>query len=178
MNLAARAKRVRAVVLDVDGVLTDGRVGYGPVPGEIKFFDVRDGHAIKLLLRTGLRVGLLSGRASEANRQRAAELGLSFVFEGEKDKAAGFGRLLEREHLTPEECLVVGDDVMDIPVMRQSGVAVAVADAVPEAAAVADWQTQAGGGRGAVREIAVWLLKLQGNWEKVMARYTGTESQA
>jgi len=178
MSLAARAKRIRAVVLDIDGVLTDGRVGYGPVPGEIKFFDVRDGHAIKLLLRSGLRVGVLSGRASEANRQRAAELGLSFVFEGEKDKAAGFARLLEQEHLAPEECLVVGDDVMDIPVMRQGGVAVAVADAVPEAAAVADWQTRAGGGRGAVREVAVWLLKIQGNWETVMARYTKTESQA
>lgn len=175
MNLATKAKRIRTVVLDIDGVLTDGRVGYGPMPGEIKFFDVRDGHAIKLMQRAGLRVGVLSGRASEANRQRAAELGLSFVFEGEKNKAEAFTRLLQQERLQGEECLVVGDDVVDIPMMRRSGVSVAVADAVPEVAAVADWQTRAGGGRGAVREVAVWLLKIQGHWDTLMARYLAPE---
>src|SRR5450759_1130729 len=110
MNLDAKAKRVRAVVLDIDGVLTDGRVGYGSMPGEIKFFDVRDGHDIKLLQRAGLRVGVLSGRASEANRQRTTELGLNFVLEGEKNKGEAFTRLLQQEGLQGEECLTVGDD--------------------------------------------------------------------
>jgi 3-deoxy-D-manno-octulosonate 8-phosphate phosphatase (KDO 8-P phosphatase) len=171
MACSDQARHIRAVILDVDGVLTDGRIGYGPMPGEIKFFDVRDGHAIKLLLRAGLRVGLLSGRASDANRQRAAELGLSFVYEGEKDKAAAFTRLLAEQGLAAEECLYMGDDLVDLPVLRRAGIGVAVADAVPEVRAAAAWTTEAPGGRGAVREAAVWLLRQQGAWERVTARY-------
>lgn len=171
MNSCADARQIRAVILDVDGVLTDGRIGYGPDAGEIKFFDVRDGHAIKLLLRAGLRVGLLSGRASAANRQRAAELGLSFVYEGEKDKAAAFARLLREQGLAAAECLYMGDDLVDLPVMRRAGLAVAVADAVPEVRTAAAWTTAAPGGRGAVREMAVWLLRQQDAWDRVTARY-------
>ncbi len=171
MSLAAKAQRIRAVVLDIDGVLTDGRIGYGPMPGEIKFFDVKDGHALVLLRRAGLKVGALSGRASEANRQRADELGFDFLYQGEKDKGAAFARLLKEQGLTAEECLYAGDDLVDLPVMRAAGVSVAVGDAVPEVRQAADWQTTAPGGHGAVRELAVWLLKQLGQWDRVVAKY-------
>jgi len=171
MNLAAKTAQIRAVILDVDGVLTDGRIGYGPMPGEIKFFDVKDGHGVKLLRRAGIKVGILSGRASQANVQRAGELALDFVYEGEKDKAAAFSRLLQEQALAAEECLAVGDDLVDLPVMRRAGVGVAVADAVPEVLAAAAWCTRAPGGRGAVREVAEWLLRQQHKWDSVTARY-------
>ncbi len=171
MSLAADPKSIRAVILDVDGVLTDGRIGYGPVPGEIKFFDVKDGHAIKLMQRAGLQVGVLSGRRSEANRQRCAELGLDFAYEGEKNKGDGLEKLLQERGLKGEECLYVGDDLIDLPPMRRCGIAVAVGDAVAEVAAEADWTTRAGGGRGAVREMAEWLLKQQEKWADVTRRY-------
>ena len=172
MSLSDKAQRIRAVVLDVDGVLTDGSIGYGAGSAEeIKFFNVKDGHAIKLLQRAGLKVGILSGRTSAANRRRAEELSMDFVYEGEKDKKEAFSRLLADTGLTASECLYVGDDVVDIPVMRQAGVAVAVADAVAEVKECADWQTDLPGGHGAVREAALWLLKQQHRWDGLMARY-------
>ena len=171
MNLAAKARLIRAVIFDVDGVLTDGRIGYGLPGGEIKFFDVKDGHAIKLLRRAGLQAGLLSGRSSAANRQLATELELDFCCEGEKDKAAGFQRLLEEQQLKAEECLYLGDDLVDLPVLRAAGLGVAVADAVPEVKSAAAWVTAAPGGRGAAREVVVWLLQQQDKWQSVTARY-------
>ena len=139
MTLSEKALSIRAVILDVDGVLTDGRIGYGGGPEEFKFFDVRDGHGVKLLRRAGLRVGMLSGRESAANRRRADELGLDFVYQGEKDKRAALEKLLGEQHLDAPECLYVGDDVVDIPVMRRVGIGVAVADAAAEVAACASW---------------------------------------
>ncbi len=167
----ADLQRVRAVILDVDGVLTDGRIGYGAGPDEIKFFDVKDGHGLKLLLRAGLKAGILSGRSSSANRRRAEELGLSFVYEGAKNKAEAFATLLREQELRAEECLYVGDDLIDLPVMRRCGVAVAVADAVAEVLEAASWVTRAHGGRGAVREVAEWILKGQNKWNDVTGRY-------
>ncbi len=171
MSQTVDPKKIRAVVMDIDGVLTDGRIGYGATPGEIKFFDVKDGHAIKLMQRAGLQVGVLSGRKSEANRQRCVELGLDFAYEGEKDKGAGLEKLLAERGLKGEECLYMGDDLIDLPPMRKCGIAVAVGDAVAEVVAEADWTTRAGGGRGAVREAGEWLLKQQGKWAEVTKRY-------
>ncbi len=173
MTLEEKARRVKAVVLDIDGVLTDGRIGYGGGDDEeIKFFDVKDGHAIKMALRGGVLVGALSGRGSAANRRRAAELGLSFLYECAKNKAEAFDRLLQETKLAPEECLYVGDDFIDIPPMRRAGVAVAVADAAEELDAFCDFRTRSPGGRGAVREAIIWLLKAQGKWEELTRRYT------
>ncbi len=163
-------RRIRAVVLDVDGVLTDGRAGYG-APEEIKFFHLRDGHWMKLALRAGLKVGLLSGRGSAANRKRAEELGLSFCFENCKDKLEGFERLLAEQNLRPEECMYIGDDVIDLPVMRRVGVAVAVADAVPELDEAADFRTKLPGGHGAVCEAIRKLLMEQGVLDTILERY-------
>lgn len=159
------------MVLDIDGVLTDGRVGYRDTDDEIKFFDVKDGHGVKLLMRAGFAVGFLSGRASRANQRRARELGVQFVYEGEKNKREAFDRLLKEQQLTPEQCLCAGDDLVDIPVLKKAGVAVAVKDAVSDVHEVADWSTNARGGQGAVREIAEWLLKQQGKWESAIERY-------
>lgn len=170
MNLKEKALKIKAVVLDIDGVLTDGRVGYNE-NDEIKFFHVRDGHGLKLAMRAGLKVGALSGRSAEANRKRAQELNFDFIYEGRKDKKEAFKLLLEENHLLPEQCLYVGDDVVDIPVLKQAGVAVAVADACLELDDFCDFRTKLPGGKGAVREILEWLLKEQDKWEDLMKKY-------
>jgi len=148
---------IKAIVCDVDGVLTDGRIGYRDDGNEIKFFHVRDGHGIVLALRAGLKVGILSGRRSLANETRAKELKLSFVYEGCHDKAEGFKTLLAEQGLKPEECMYIGDDVVDIPPMRMAGLGVAVADGVEELDRVCHYRTKCAGGRGAVREAIEFL---------------------
>ncbi len=163
-------RKIKAVVLDVDGVLTDGRAGFG-AEEEIKFFHLRDGHWIRMAIRTGLKVGILSGRGSRANRRRAEELGLSFCYENCKDKLEGFERLLAEQSLRPEECLYVGDDVIDMPVMRRAGIAVAVADGVTELDEVADFRTRTPGGHGAVCEVMRRLMIEQGTLDAQLERY-------
>ena len=170
MTPSEKLLKIRVVVLDIDGVLTDGRVGYD---GErkIKFFNYRDGHWIKLALRAGLLVGALSGARSPANAQRAEELGFSFLREGVKDKLEGFEKLVADLGVAPEECLYMGDDVMDMPPMRRAGVAVAVRDAVPELDEVADWRTETPGGHGAVCEVVHKLLAAQNKLDAVLEKY-------
>ncbi|MFW5996964.1 MAG: KdsC family phosphatase [Lentisphaeria bacterium] len=166
-----KAQAITTVILDIDGVLTDGKVGYGESDMEIKFFDVKDGHGLKLLMRAGLTVGLLSGRGSRANRTRAEELGVDFLYEDKKNKRQAFQKLLLDHRLTREECLYIGDDLVDVPVMREAGLSIAVADAVQETKDTADWITTHAGGRGAVREVCDWLLKKQDKWTMVTDRY-------
>jgi 3-deoxy-D-manno-octulosonate 8-phosphate phosphatase (KDO 8-P phosphatase) len=170
MNWSEKAQAIKAIVLDIDGVLTDGMIGYSDTD-TIKFFNVKDGHAIKMAMRTGLLVGILSGREDDANRRRAEELNLSFVYVGEKDKREAFERLLREQKLKAEECLYVGDDLPDIPAIRRSGIGVCVADSPAEVARCADWQTTLPGGRGAVRETIVRLLTEQHRWESAMEKY-------
>ena len=171
MGSLANIGKITTVVLDVDGVLTDGRIGYSTGPNEVKFFHVQDGQRMKLAMRSGLRIGILSGRGSEANRTRCAELGLSFVMENFKSKLEGWDKLLSEQHVTPEECLYVGDDLVDLPPMRRCGIAVAVANACPEVKAAADWVTPRRGGEGAVADAMEFLLKGQGKWEEALKRY-------
>lgn len=161
---------IRAVVLDVDGVLTDCRAGYGG-DEEIKFFHMRDGHWMKLAMRAGLKVGLLSGRSARANRKRAEELGLTFVYEKCIDKLESFEQMLTEQGLKAQECMYIGDDVIDYPVLKRAGVAVAVADAVPELDEVADFRTSNPGGHGAVYEAIRRLLLEQGKLDALMERY-------
>ena len=170
MTLSEKLRRIRVVILDIDGVLTDGRVGYD---GErkIKFFNYRDGHWIKLAIRAGLLVGALSGARSPANAQRATELGFSFLREEVKDKLDGFEKLVAELGVSPEECLYMGDDVMDMPPMRRVGVAVAVRDALPELDEVADWRTEIPGGHGAVCEVVHKLLAAQNKLDAVLEKY-------
>ena len=176
MNLSAKAKKIKAIFLDVDGVLTDGRMGYDNNGNEIKFYHTRDGHGIKLALRSGLIVGILSGRECEANRRRAKELGLTFCREKCHDKGVGFKELAKEYNLSYDECMYIGDDVIDIPPMRLAGVAVAVADCDELLLEVADMVTKRCGGFGAVREAINWLLKEQGTYnEQVIEKYLTSE---
>lgn len=171
MTLKEKALKIKAVVLDIDGVLTDGSIGYSQNSDEIKFFNVKDGLAISLALQNGVKVGILSGRSSKANKTRAQELKLSFFYEGEKNKAIGFDRILSEQNLLPFECMYIGDDIIDIPPMRKSGIAVAVGDAVEELDEFCAFRTKEFGGRGAVREAIIWLLKEKGLWKEIVQKY-------
>jgi 3-deoxy-D-manno-octulosonate 8-phosphate phosphatase (KDO 8-P phosphatase) len=149
---------MRLLVLDVDGVMTDGRLHYGAA-GELgKSFHARDGFGIKALLAAGIEVAVISGRQSRATEQRCLELGIPHVLLGVADKAAALRQLLAALRLAGAQCTCVGDDEPDVPMLRQAGLAVAVADAHPSALAAAHRRTRLPGGAGAVREVCDWLL--------------------
>ncbi len=169
--MRSRLEGIRLLLLDVDGVMTDGRIIYDDREGEIKAFDVKDGHGIKLLQRAGIRVGIITGRQSAVVDRRANELGIELVYQGAKDKLAPFMDILLKTGLTAEQVAYVGDDLPDLPILRRVGFAATVADAVAEIKPHVHYVTQNGGGRGAVREICDLLLKETGRWELVAARY-------
>jgi len=152
-------RAIRLVVLDVDGVLTDGRLYFGARGEALKVFDVRDGHGIKLLMGSGVHVASLSGRRSAAVSARMRELGVRHVIQGSTDKVAALQKLCRRLSLSPLECACVVDDTPDLPLMSAVGFAVAVADAHPLVQAAAHWVTKSPGGRGAVRELCDALLR-------------------
>ena len=170
-SLTALMKRVEMVVLDVDGVLTDGTFGVTDGGEEIKFFHTQDGSGIKYLQRAGIPVAILSGRSAKAVERRAKELGIRWVLQGHKYKLEGLERLAHESGLSADRMCYVGDDLPDIPVMRQVRLAVAVPNARPETRRIAHWTTRAHGGRGAVREVAERILKAQGKWGEIFARY-------
>jgi len=157
-ELLERARRIRLLVLDVDGVLTDGRLHISATGEEVKIFHVRDGSGLVALQRAGIAVAIISGRDSAAVTRRAIELGIGHVRQGIGDKGAVLDALCLELGLAKHELACVGDDTPDIPMFDRAGIAVAVADAHPDAVAHADWVTQARGGRGAVREICDLLL--------------------
>jgi len=166
-----KARRVRLLLLDVDGVMTDGRLGFDGAGREFKFFYARDGIGIKLLQRAGLRVGILSGRKARVVELRAGELGIDLLLQKIQDKARGLEAVIRRERLRPDQICYVGDDLVDLPVLLEVGLAVAVADAVSEVKAAAHFVTRKPGGRGAVREICEGILKAQGRWTAEIGRY-------
>ncbi len=170
MIASEKTAEIKALIMDIDGVLTDGRIGYG-LDQEMKFFHVRDGHGIKMAKRAGLKVGAISGRSATANRIRSAELGLDFIYEGCKKKGETFSRLLSETGLQANECLYIGDDVVDVPIFRRAGIAVTVADAPDYLDEYCDFRTRLAGGYGAVREVIDWLLREQGKWAGQMERY-------
>lgn len=160
----ARAMRIRALVLDVDGVLTDGRILLLPGGDEGKTFNVRDGLGIQLMGAGHVPVAFLSGRDSVAVRKRAQELGVEEVHLGIQDKVAAYEGLLKTFGVKDENVAYVGDDLPDLPLLERCGLSFAVADAVPEVRAVAHVVLRAGGGQGAVREACERILKAQGAW--------------
>jgi 3-deoxy-D-manno-octulosonate 8-phosphate phosphatase (KDO 8-P phosphatase) len=170
-TVAERAANVRMLIMDCDGVLTDGRAIYGSGGFESLAFNVKDGTGIKYLHRAGLRTAILSGRDVEAVRARAAALGIYAVEQGAKLKVDAYRKILAGSGLTDQEVAYIGDDLPDLPVMRRAGLAVAVADAVPEVIAAAHMVTERRGGDAAVRELAEFLLKTQGKWAQIMERY-------
>jgi 3-deoxy-D-manno-octulosonate 8-phosphate phosphatase (KDO 8-P phosphatase) len=169
-----RAQTIRLLILDVDGVLTDGRLYFDAQGEPLKVFHVRDGHGIKMAQRAGIEVALLSGRRSEAAFHRATELGIDRFFQGLRDKLATMKEIEAALQIRPQEVAVVGDELVDLPIMARGGLAVAVADAVPEVLAAAHWVTTNPGGRGAVREVCDLLLKAQGKWEKIVRPWMAT----
>jgi 3-deoxy-D-manno-octulosonate 8-phosphate phosphatase (KDO 8-P phosphatase) len=162
LTFSERAKAVRCVVFDVDGVLTDGKLYLGPDGAEWKAVSVRDGLGLKLLLQAGIEVAVISGRPSPAMQQRFESLGVRHVWLHVEEKIPAFESLQAKLGLKDQDMAVMGDDVPDLPLMRRAGLALTVADAHPEALAVAHWASRLGGGAGAVREAADLILRAQG----------------
>lgn len=170
-DAAEKAKKVRLFLVDVDGVLTDGGIVYDGGGREIKRFHVRDGHGIKMLQRAGVEVGIITGRTSDAVTVRARELGISLVRQGAWDKLDVWREILAEKGFSPTETAYVGDDIVDVPLMRQVGFAAAVADAESYVREAADYVSARAGGQGAVREIIEFVLRSSGAWEKVASKY-------
>ena len=158
---AGVAHPIRLLILDVDGVLTDGRLYFGPRGEALKVFDVHDGYGLVQLQRSGMQVAILSSRRSPMMAVRCRELGVRHLYQGVADKLGVFARLCARLKLTPSACACVGDDLQDLPLMRAAGLSFAVADAHREVRRAADIVTRLPGGRGAVREVCDYLLALR-----------------
>jgi 3-deoxy-D-manno-octulosonate 8-phosphate phosphatase (KDO 8-P phosphatase) len=176
--LSQRCIGIELLVVDVDGVLTDGGIVYGDHCGingtqgtELKRFHVRDGSAIKLWCRQGKKAAILTGRTSRVVERRAAELGIRLLVQGADDKLAGFRQIIQNCGVQPHQVCCVGDDLPDLPVLANCGLAVAVADASPEIIAIAHYVTRLAGGTGAVREVVEMLLRAQGSWDGIIAGY-------
>jgi len=168
---AERAARVSLLIVDVDGVMTDGRIILDSDRGEYKAFHVRDGHGIKMLQREGVKVAIITGRNSDVVNRRAAELGIDIVVQGSKDKIKDYLKIIAELGLRDEEVAYIGDDIVDIPVMRRVGLPVAVADAEEYVREQAVLVTERGGGRGAVREMTDMILKAKGLWDDATRKY-------
>jgi len=166
------ARRIRLIAFDVDGVLTDGKISYTSAGQEIKSFHVRDGHAIKMAIRAGLEVAVITGRESPMVQRRCEELGITLVFQNSKDKERTLSDLMERTGLAASEIAFMGDDVVDLPVMTSVGLGCAPSDAAPEVLQLADLVTKAPGGCGAARELVFFVFQAQGLLRQIMERYT------
>jgi 3-deoxy-D-manno-octulosonate 8-phosphate phosphatase (KDO 8-P phosphatase) len=172
LTLLERARKTRLLIMDVDGVLTDGRIIQDCHGHELKVFDVKDGHGIVMAHRAKLKTALISGRESETITRRAEELGIELVFQKIWNKLEAYEKILGDTQLTHDQVAYMGDDVIDIPLLRRVGLAVAVADAVDEVKAAAHLITQRPGGQGAVREVIELILRAQGHWDTLLERYT------
>ena len=163
-ELTGRLRRIRLLLLDVDGVLTDGRLWYGSEGDTGRAFHVRDGLGLKAAKEAGLLIGIITGRQTRATALRAAELGLDEVHQGERSKLPVWDAILERRGLGDEEVAFMGDDLLDLPLLERAGLAAAPSDAAAEVLAVAHWTSRLGGGEGCVRELCEELLRARGAW--------------
>jgi len=170
-EIITRAKRIKVLLMDCDGVLTDGSLWLMEDYDEQKSFHAHDGQGISLLHRAGLRTGIISGRKSSAVDRRAHDLKIAFVHQYAKDKVKALDEIMASAGVSSEECAYIGDDLADIPPMRRVGLAVAVADAAHETKQVAHYVTTLKGGRGAVREVAELIVKAQGRWDELINNY-------
>lgn len=168
---AKTLRRIKLVIMDVDGVLTDGSIRLDDDGNETKRFHAHDGSAIVFLHRVGLASAILTGRRSKATRHRARDLGIQILEEGDPDKRGGLARILSRTGCDASEACHIGDDLTDVPVLRRVGLPVAVRDAAPEAKRAAAYVTRRPGGNGAVREVVEMILKAQGTWTRILAQY-------
>lgn len=170
-----RASRVKLVLMDCDGVLTDGRITLLAEGDEQKSFHVRDGQGIVLLHQAGIRTGIISGRSSHMVERRAAELKIEFVRQGVRNKIRDFEDILKQAQVSSDETAFVGDDIADIALMQRVGFAVTVFDAIEEAKQFAHFITNKQGGMGAVREVTDLILKAQQKWDKILNKYLDRE---
>ena len=170
-DILARAAKVKLVIFDVDGVLTDGGLFFGDDGQEYKAFNSRDGHGMKMLQSSGVQVGIITGRTSNVVTHRMENLGVTNVYQGQLDKVPAFERMIADLGVTPEEVAYVGDDVVDLPVMRKVGLAIAVADAHFFVKEHAHWATPNGGGRGAARDVCELIMKGHGVLEETLRGY-------
>ncbi len=176
-EISLRARGVKWLLLDVDGVLTDGRLWFDAEGEAVKIFDVRDGLGVKLLTLAGIEVGILSARESPIVAKRSRDLGLTEVLQGCEDKLEAFRAFLLRHSLAASEVAYLADDLLDLGVLGACGLSAAPADAVDDVRSRVHYVTAASGGRGAVRELAERLLKARGVWESIVARFAGPEAR-
>jgi 3-deoxy-D-manno-octulosonate 8-phosphate phosphatase (KDO 8-P phosphatase) len=163
--------QIKLLAMDVDGVLTDGSITVGPDGSEFKTFSLLDGHGIRMWRRAGLKTALISGRESAVTKQRAGEMEIDFIYQPCQRKLDGFEKLLSDSQLEPKNIAYIGDDVLDIPLMKRAGFGIAVANAVDELKSHAHYVTSRPGGKGAVREVVEYILKNTGRWAELMERY-------
>ncbi len=173
-ELLSAARKIKLLILDVDGVLTDGSIILDNAGNELKAFHVRDGHGIKMLIKAGIHVAIVTGRYSKIVERRARELGIREIFQRTFDKRVAYRKLAEKYSLLDSEIAYVGDDIVDIPVLKQTGFPVTVADAETEVRKCARLVTKKAGGRGAVREVCDLLLKARGLWKGIIYEYSET----
>ena len=174
-NIKEKLKGIKLLILDVDGVMTDGRIVIDNEGRETKNFDVRDGHGIKILQRYGIKVAILTGRQSKVVEYRAKDLEIGDVYQGAFNKKEVFGIILEKHKLSASAVAFMGDDIVDIPVLKSVGFSAAVADAIDVVKKSVDYITRNKGGHGAVRELCEMILQAQGKWPEIAAKYEFTE---
>lgn len=165
-DILEKVKRVKLLILDIDGVMTDGRLIYSVYGDELKFFDVQDGFGITLLNRVGIKSVIITAKRSRIVKMRARDLKVAKVYDGSHDKLSPFNKILKSFKIKAEEACFIGDDIIDLPVLKRAGFAVAVPNAVPDVRSAAHHITSKKGGRGAVREICDLILKSQGKWDE------------
>ena len=163
-----KLKKIKLLLLDVDGVLTDGSIVYNDHGQESKQFNVKDGFGMKLLMSAGIELGIVTGRRSEALAHRCNDLGIRLIFDGISDKSSVLDEIQQHTGISADNIAFVGDDIPDLALMRRIGVSIAVADAHENVRANADWVTSAPGGTGAVREVCEAILKSQGTWDIIL----------
>ena len=171
INIKNKLKKVKLLILDVDGVMTDGRIIMDDEGRELKNFNVRDGHGIKLIQRYGIKVAILTGRQSSVVKYRAIDLGIKDVYQKAFNKKEIFEKILKKHNLSSQEVAYLGDDIVDIPVLKRVGFSSAVANALDVVKENVDYVTKNKGGDGAVREICDMILKAQGRWPEIAAKY-------
>jgi 3-deoxy-D-manno-octulosonate 8-phosphate phosphatase (KDO 8-P phosphatase) len=171
LTLTERAKRLKLMIFDVDGVLTDGGLRYSSEGELIKTFNALDGHGIKLLQKFGVRTAIISARQSPIVTRRATDLGITILLQGIDDKRSAFEKIITELDITPEECGFMGDDVIDLPVMTRVGFAISVPNGHSEVRSRAHYIAEAHGGKGAVREVCDFILHAKGNYDSALAPY-------
>lgn len=170
-DILEKAEQIRLVIFDVDGVLTDGSLFIGDDGQEYKAFHSRDGHGMKMLQASGVEIGIITGRTSQVVKHRMDSLGIRHVYQGKLEKLPAFEELVAKLGLPPHQVAYVGDDVVDLPVMRRVGLAVAVQDAHPLVKQHAHWTTDHGGGRGAARDVCELIMRAQGTLDAQLQHY-------